>query len=211
MEFQTFEEMLEYDVNVKEAIIAEEVNQVMQTVYFPTGADQRSVSRSELIIELNMDVEERSIRKKTRHCWATMILYQVFEHRSYQSGKLKNLLGKRKDEDVVKALKGWSTSKSITLEQSKRSKEEGNHLEEVSLSTYILAMHELELVSVMFALQNFPSFWYEERMQASPIKEALRKENVVAYALWMGKFVFDIEKDLKNHEAKLGLIYSAAL
>ena len=48
MEFQTFEEMLEYDVNVKEAIISEEVNQVMQTVYFPTAADQRSVSRSEL-------------------------------------------------------------------------------------------------------------------------------------------------------------------
>ena len=39
MEFQSSEEMLEYDVNVKEAIIAEEVNQVMQTVYFPTGAD----------------------------------------------------------------------------------------------------------------------------------------------------------------------------
>ncbi|KAF2588756.1 hypothetical protein F2Q70_00038144 [Brassica cretica] len=48
MEFQRFEEMLEYDVNVKEAIISEEVNQVMQTVYFPTAADQRSVSRSEL-------------------------------------------------------------------------------------------------------------------------------------------------------------------
>ena len=43
MEFQSFEEMLEYDVNVKEAIISEEVNQVMQTVYFPTIADQRSV------------------------------------------------------------------------------------------------------------------------------------------------------------------------
>ncbi|KAF3532411.1 hypothetical protein DY000_02040431 [Brassica cretica] len=41
MEFQSFEDMLEYDVNVKEAIIAEEVNQVMQTIYFPTGADQR--------------------------------------------------------------------------------------------------------------------------------------------------------------------------
>ena len=48
MEFQSFEEMLEYDVNVKEAIISEEVNQVTQTVYFPTGADQRSVSSSEL-------------------------------------------------------------------------------------------------------------------------------------------------------------------
>ena len=43
MEFQSFEEMLEYDVNVKDAIIAEEVNQVMQTVYFPTAADQRMV------------------------------------------------------------------------------------------------------------------------------------------------------------------------
>ncbi|KAF3584716.1 hypothetical protein F2Q69_00029781 [Brassica cretica] len=43
MEFQSFEEMLEYDVHVKEAIIAEEVNQVMQTVYFPTGADQSRV------------------------------------------------------------------------------------------------------------------------------------------------------------------------
>ena len=46
MEFQSFEEMLEYDVNVKETIIAEEVNQVMQTVYFPTAADQRSRSRT---------------------------------------------------------------------------------------------------------------------------------------------------------------------
>ena len=34
MEFQIFEEMLEYDVNVKEAIISEEVNQVMQTFIF---------------------------------------------------------------------------------------------------------------------------------------------------------------------------------
>ncbi|KAF2618108.1 hypothetical protein F2Q68_00038959 [Brassica cretica] len=34
MEFQSLEEMLEYDVNVKEAIIAEEVNQVMQTFIF---------------------------------------------------------------------------------------------------------------------------------------------------------------------------------
>ena len=33
-----------------------------------------------LVTELNQDVEERSIRKKTRHCWPTMILYQVFEH-----------------------------------------------------------------------------------------------------------------------------------
>ena len=79
------------------------------------------------------------------------------------------------------------------------------------MSTYILALYELEFVSVMLSLQNFPSFWYEERMQVSPIKEALRKVNVVAYALWMGKLIFDIEKDLKNHEAKLGLIYSAAL
>ena len=79
------------------------------------------------------------------------------------------------------------------------------------MSTYILAMHESELVSVNVALQNFPSFWYEERMQVSLIKEALRKANVVGYALWSGKFVFDIVKDLKNHEAKLGLIYSAAL
>ncbi|KAF2555291.1 hypothetical protein F2Q68_00015957 [Brassica cretica] len=54
MEFQSFEEMLEYDVHVKEAIIAEEVNQVMQTVYFPTGADQRSVSSSELSKSLGM-------------------------------------------------------------------------------------------------------------------------------------------------------------
>ena len=65
----------------------------------------------------------------------------------------------------------------------KRSKEEGNHLEEVSMFAYILAMHELELVSVMFALHNFPSFWYEERMQVSLIKEALRKANGIAYAL----------------------------
>ncbi|KAF2540435.1 hypothetical protein F2Q68_00031220 [Brassica cretica] len=49
----------------------------------------------------------------------------------------------------------------------------------------------------------FHSFWYEERLQVSRIKEALRKANVVAYALWRGKFAFDIEKDLKNHEAKL--------
>ena len=32
MEFQSFEEMLEYDVNVKEAIISEEVYQVMQII-----------------------------------------------------------------------------------------------------------------------------------------------------------------------------------
>ncbi|WZY93846.1 hypothetical protein YC2023_066175 [Brassica napus] len=46
-----FEEMLEYDVNVKEAIIAEEVNQVMQTVYFPTAADQ-SKDRMVVIVKV---------------------------------------------------------------------------------------------------------------------------------------------------------------
>ena len=39
--------MLEYDVNINE-VIAEEVHQILQTVYFTTGADQRSVSSSEL-------------------------------------------------------------------------------------------------------------------------------------------------------------------
>ncbi|WZY99912.1 hypothetical protein YC2023_072241 [Brassica napus] len=45
MEFQSFEEMLEYDVNVKEAIMSEEVNQVMQTVYFPTYSDRSKESK----------------------------------------------------------------------------------------------------------------------------------------------------------------------
>ncbi|KAF3544822.1 hypothetical protein DY000_02008533 [Brassica cretica] len=49
MEFQSFEEMLEYDVNVKDAIIAEEVNQVMQTVYFPTGTDQSKNRMVEIV------------------------------------------------------------------------------------------------------------------------------------------------------------------
>ena len=67
MEFQSFEEMLEYDVNVKEAIIAEEVNQVMQTVYFPTAADQRSVSRSELSKSLGMILGVHLIRSRSRN------------------------------------------------------------------------------------------------------------------------------------------------
>ena len=66
MEFQRFEEMLEYDVNVKEAIIAEEVNQVMQTVYFPTAADQRAVSRSELSKSLGMILGVHFIRSRSR-------------------------------------------------------------------------------------------------------------------------------------------------
>ena len=66
MEFQSFEEMLEYDVHVKEAIIAEEVNQVMQTVYFPTGADQRSVSSSELSKSMGMIFGVHFIRSRSR-------------------------------------------------------------------------------------------------------------------------------------------------
>ena len=66
MESQSFEEMLEYDVNVKEAIIAEEVNQVMQTVYFPTAPDQRSVSRSELSNSLGMILGVHFIRSRSR-------------------------------------------------------------------------------------------------------------------------------------------------
>ena len=66
MEFQTFEEMLEYDVNVKEAIISEEVNQVMQTVYFPTAADQLSVSRSELSKLLGMILGVYFFRSRSR-------------------------------------------------------------------------------------------------------------------------------------------------
>ena len=66
MEFQTFEEMLEYDVNVKEAIIAEEVNQVMQTVYFTTGADQRSVSSNESRKSMEIIFVGRFIRSRPR-------------------------------------------------------------------------------------------------------------------------------------------------
>ena len=66
MEFQSFEEMLEYDVNVKDAIIAEEVNQVMQTVYFPTGTDQRLVSSSELSKSLGMILGVHFIRSRSR-------------------------------------------------------------------------------------------------------------------------------------------------
>ena len=66
MEFQSIEEMLEYDVKIKEAIIAEEVNQVMQTVYFPTGADQRSVSSSELSKSMGMIFGVHFIRSRSR-------------------------------------------------------------------------------------------------------------------------------------------------
>ena len=66
MEFQSFEEMLEYDVNVKEAIISEEVNQVMHTIYCPTAVDQRSVSRSELSKSLGMILGVHFIRSRSR-------------------------------------------------------------------------------------------------------------------------------------------------
>ena len=53
-------------MNIKEAIIAEEVNQVMQTVYFPTAADQRSVSSSELSKSLGMILVVHFIRSRLR-------------------------------------------------------------------------------------------------------------------------------------------------
>ncbi|KAF3594678.1 hypothetical protein DY000_02021870 [Brassica cretica] len=43
---------------------------------------------------------------------------------------------------------------------------------------------------------------YEERMQDSLIKEALCKENMVAYALRNRKASVDIEKELENHEVE---------
>ena len=51
-------------MNVKEAIISEEVNQVMQTVYFPTAADQRSNSRCELSKSLGMILGVHFIRSR---------------------------------------------------------------------------------------------------------------------------------------------------
>ena len=58
--------MLEYDLNVKEAIIAEEFNQVMQTVYFLTAADHRSVSSSELSKSMEMILGVHFIRSRSR-------------------------------------------------------------------------------------------------------------------------------------------------
>ena len=66
MEFQSFEEMLEYAVNVKEAIMSEEINQVMQTVYFPTYSDRRLVSSNESRKSMEIIFVGRFIRSRPR-------------------------------------------------------------------------------------------------------------------------------------------------
>ncbi|KAF2559771.1 hypothetical protein F2Q68_00015254 [Brassica cretica] len=65
MEFQSFEEMIEFDVNINDGI-GEEVHQILQTVYFTTGADQRSVSSSELSKSLGMILGVHFIRSRSR-------------------------------------------------------------------------------------------------------------------------------------------------
>lgn len=72
-------------------------------------------------------------------------------------------------------------------------------------------MHKLGLVAVLLHIKFSDHFNMEKGCKFSLIKEALGRANIAAYALRGSDINDDMEQDLKNHEAELGVIYFAAL